>query len=75
MFDNINAETNPSQPGNPRDSAGLHPKDGDMTEAIDRYARYSRLKFDRPHPRVLRITLASPLKMGAMDAQMHREAS
>lgn len=40
-----------------------------------RYARYTRLKFDRPHPRVLRITLASPLKMGAMDAQMHREAS
>ena len=40
-----------------------------------RYTRYGRLKFDRPHPRVLRITLASPLKMGAMDAQMHREAS
>jgi enoyl-CoA hydratase len=40
-----------------------------------RYARYKRLKFDRPHPRVLRITLNSPLKMGAMDAQMHREAS
>jgi enoyl-CoA hydratase/carnithine racemase len=50
-------------------------KDGDMPERIDRYARYTRLKFDRPHPRVLRITLASPLKMGAMDAQMHREAS
>ena len=46
-----------------------------MPESIDRYARYTRLKFDRPHPRVLRITLASPLKMGAMDAQMHREAS
>ncbi len=43
------------------------------TEA--RYSRYTRLKFDRPHPRVLRITLASPLKMGAMDAQLHREAS
>lgn len=41
----------------------------------DRYARYGRLKFDRPHPRVLRITMASPLKMGAMDAQMHREVS
>ena len=46
-----------------------------MPEKLDRYARYTRLKFDRPHPRVLRITLASPLKMGAMDAQMHREAS
>ncbi len=41
----------------------------------DHYARYTRLKFDRPHPRVLRITFASPLKMGAMDAAMHREVS
>src|SRR5215203_2324180 len=41
----------------------------------DRYARYTRLKFDRPTPRVLRITLSSPLKMGAMDAAMHREVS
>jgi enoyl-CoA hydratase len=41
----------------------------------DRYASYTRLKFDRPHDRVLRITLASPLKMGAMDATMHREVS
>ena len=46
-----------------------------MNEASDRYARYTRLRFDRPHPRVLRVTLASPLKMGAMDAQMHREAA
>lgn len=46
-----------------------------MSETPDRYARYTRLKFDRPHPRVLRITLNSPLKMGAMDSQMHREAS
>lgn len=41
----------------------------------DRYARYTRLKFDRPHPKVLRIRLSSPLKMGAMDAAMHREVS
>jgi enoyl-CoA hydratase len=41
----------------------------------DRYARYTRLQFDRPHPRVLRVTLDSPLKMGAMDAQMHGEVS
>lgn len=40
-----------------------------------RYDRYTRLKFDRPAPRVLRITLSSPLKMGAMDADMHREVS
>jgi len=41
----------------------------------DRYARYERLAFDRPGPKVLRITMRSPLKMGAMDAQMHREVS
>jgi enoyl-CoA hydratase len=46
-----------------------------MKEAPDRYARYTRLKFDRPHAGVLRVTFASPLKMGAMDAQMHREVS
>ena len=32
----------------------------------DRYDRYQRLQFDWPAPRVLRITLHSPLKMGAM---------
>jgi enoyl-CoA hydratase len=41
----------------------------------DRYDRYTRLKFDRPHPRVLRVTFNSPMKMGAMDATMHREVS
>jgi len=41
----------------------------------DRYARYETLKFDRPHPRVLRITMVSPMKMGAMTPTMHREVS
>jgi enoyl-CoA hydratase len=41
----------------------------------DRYARYERFAFDRPSPGVLRITMQSPLKMGAMDARMHREVS
>jgi enoyl-CoA hydratase len=41
----------------------------------ERYARYQELKFDRPHPRVLRITLNSPLKMNAMGATLHRECS
>lgn len=40
-----------------------------------RYARYKSLKFDRPHPRVIRITLASQLKLGVMDPDMHREVS
>jgi enoyl-CoA hydratase len=39
------------------------------------YDRYQSLKFDRPHPRVMRITFASRLKMGVMDADMHREIS
>lgn len=41
----------------------------------DRYARYTCLKFDRPHPQVLRITFNSPMKMGAMSPDMHREVS
>ena len=41
----------------------------------DRYARYEQLKFDRPDPRVLRITIASPLKLNAMTATLHREMS
>ncbi|NLD67570.1 MAG: enoyl-CoA hydratase/isomerase family protein [Limnobacter sp.] len=44
-----------------------------MTES--RYSRYETLKFDRPHPRVLRITMVSPLKMGAMTPTMHREVA
>jgi enoyl-CoA hydratase len=38
----------------------------------DRYARYTRLRFDRPHPRVLRIAMANG-KMNAADPAMHRE--
>jgi enoyl-CoA hydratase len=41
----------------------------------DRYAHYERLKFDRPHPRVLRITMTSSLKLNAMDAVLHRETA
>ncbi|MFA5522069.1 MAG: enoyl-CoA hydratase/isomerase family protein [Castellaniella sp.] len=43
-----------------------------MTEL---YERYERLAFDRPAPGVLRITMKSPLKMGAMDARMHYEVA
>jgi enoyl-CoA hydratase len=39
----------------------------------DRYASYQRLKFDRPHPRVLRITMSNPGKLNATDQQMHTE--
>jgi enoyl-CoA hydratase/carnithine racemase len=38
----------------------------------DRYARYARLRFDRPYPRVLRITLDDG-KLNAVDAVAHRE--
>ncbi len=39
----------------------------------DRYARYQRLEFDRPTPRVLRITLNNPGRLNAADAVMHGE--
>ena len=35
------------------------------------YARYKRLLIDRPHPRVLRITMHRPDKYNAADAEMH----
>jgi len=40
----------------------------------DHYARYTRLRFDRPHPRVLRITLGlGQERPNPVDATMHRE--
>jgi enoyl-CoA hydratase len=40
----------------------------------DRYAHYTRLFFDRPHPRVLRVTMGDrPERLNAVDAVMHRE--
>jgi enoyl-CoA hydratase len=39
----------------------------------DRYARYERLLFDRPHPRVLRITMSNPARLNAADEAMHGE--
>ena len=39
----------------------------------ERYARYQRLLFDRPHPRVLRITMHNPGRLNSADAIMHRE--
>ena len=37
------------------------------------YASYRRLQFDRPHPRVLRITMSNPGKLNAADRTMHAE--
>jgi enoyl-CoA hydratase len=39
----------------------------------DRYARYERLKFERPADGVLRIVMSNPGKLNAADAVMHRE--
>ena len=39
----------------------------------DRYAGYQRLLLDRPHPRVLRITMSSPGRLNAADQRMHAE--
>src|SRR5258708_37026129 len=38
----------------------------------DPYARYTRLKFERPHPKVLRITMENG-RMNTTDAVMHAE--
>ena len=38
----------------------------------DPYARYTRLKFDRPHERVLRITMENG-RMNTVDEALHRE--
>ncbi|HYP38655.1 MAG TPA: enoyl-CoA hydratase, partial [Stellaceae bacterium] len=38
----------------------------------DLYARYTRLKFDRPHERVLRITMENG-RMNTTDEALHRE--
>jgi enoyl-CoA hydratase len=39
----------------------------------DRYSQYQRLQFDRPHPRVLRVTMHNPGRLNSADATMHRE--
>jgi len=39
----------------------------------DRYAAYQRITFDRPHPRVLRLTMSNPGKLNATDHVMHGE--
>ena len=39
---------------------------------MDRYARYTRLAFDRPHPKVLRVTMANG-RMNTADQAMHGE--
>ena len=35
--------------------------------------RYQRLLFDRPHPKVLRVTMNRPDKYNATDSIMHTE--
>jgi enoyl-CoA hydratase len=44
-----------------------------MSEGSDRYARYTRLKFERPADGVLRIVMSNPGKLNAADAAMHAE--
>ena len=35
------------------------------------YTRFSRLKIDRPNPRVLRVVMNRPDKLNAADGEMH----
>lgn len=39
----------------------------------DRYARYQRLRIERPKDRILRIVMDSPKRLNAADAVMHAE--
>ena len=39
----------------------------------DRYARYQRLRIERPKERILRIVMDSPKRLNAADAVMHAE--
>jgi enoyl-CoA hydratase len=39
----------------------------------DRYARFSRLLIERPHPRVLRLVMNRPDKLNAADGEMHSD--
>jgi len=39
----------------------------------ERYARFSRLLIECPHPRVLRVVMNRPDRLNATDADMHRE--
>jgi hypothetical protein len=48
-------------------SAGHDRPEAPMT---DPYARYTRLRFDRPHPKVLRVTLDNG-NMNTADAALH----
>ena len=43
-----------------------------MSVQTGRYDHYTRLKFDRPHPRVIRITMDNG-KMNTADSAMHAE--
>ncbi len=39
----------------------------------DAYASFTRLALDRPHPRVLRVTMNRPDRLNAADEAMHRQ--
>src|SRR5260370_27633483 len=54
----------------PRRQAGIIERNCTLA---DRYLGYERLQFDRPHPRVLRITMHNPGRLNSADATMHRE--
>jgi enoyl-CoA hydratase len=39
----------------------------------ENYARFSRLRIDRPHAGVLRVLMNRPDKLNAVDGEMHRQ--
>jgi enoyl-CoA hydratase len=39
----------------------------------DRYTRFASLRFERPEPAILRVTISNPGKLNAVSAAMHRD--
>src|SRR5882762_6354670 len=57
----------------PSHACALRSSATEETSMSDWQKRYQRLLFDRPHPKVLRVTMNRPEKYNATDAIMHRE--
>src|SRR3954452_5486675 len=51
--------------------SGNAPERHPMSDSL--YRNYQRLRFDRPHPRVLRVNIDNPGKKNSIDEEMHPE--
>src|SRR5260370_23430265 len=72
MTRHFSAEITPRAVARPQ-QADYAPPQRRRQPMSDWQKRYQRLLFDRPHPKVLRVTMNRPEKYNATDAIMHRE--